>query len=385
MWSQTISYFAVISFNTLSSVYIMQYAGIIPSSNPLVVGGVTLADPYLIAAGLTLAGIFAALNWFKLELSAWVQVSLVFILIITGFIWNGGSLFASSAFSLSYFTNYIPQGWVGFAVATGIMVTMYFGFECVAQMSEEGNYPKKKSWIPVVGSLLVAGSVYIITLTAMAGVAPDSYLSNTANVPAALVHYVLGNGAWATAGWWGIVLGGMACALACVDGFWLALSRLFYGLSRANTFPKVIGRLNSHHIPGVASLIIFCGVVPMIVFSGTNWIALLFIVMGIAIAVVYFGATLSFIQLRRKHPDWKRPFKVPGGITVGVLGVFGAGFCVFWSAMALTPGVPGSSVSDWTGWIILISYIIIGAILYVIMARNRKASGTQTVLKNPTE
>lgn len=372
-WSQTISYFAVTTFNILATIWILQYAGIIPYGEPIGFAGITMGDPYLIAAGIAFAAFYAALNWFKVELSAAVQFGLFWLLFITGVIWNGFDLFLSPNFSLGYFSDLFPYGATGFLVATGVMVTMYFGFEVVANMAEEANYPAKKMPIVVIGAIVTAGFIYILTLTAMAGTAPLDYLIGTANVPGEIIYLVHGQIPWAIIGWIGIVLGGIACALTCVDGFWLALSRLWYALGRANLFPKTFEKLNSHKVPGIATLVIFIGLIPLIAFSGTSWIALLFILMGITIAIVYLGTTLSFIQLRRKHPDWVRPYKAPGGVIMGVLGLIGAGFCVIMTAIALTPATAGGQYAGgWEGWIFLVGYMIIGALVYVYMGQYRK-------------
>lgn len=381
-WSQTISYFAVTAFNILCTIEILQYAGVIPTASaPISFFGITMGDPYLIVAGIAFAAFYAALNWYKVELSAAIQFGLFWLLFITGIIWNGFDLFASSSFSLGYFTNLFPYGINGFLVATGVMVTMYFGFEVVANMAEEVNYPAKKMPIPVIGAILTAGAVYIVTLTAMAGVAPLSYLISTPNMPGEIIYLVHGHIPWATIGWVGIVLGGIACALTCVDGFWLALSRLWYALGRANLFPKSFAKLNKHSIPGIATLVIFVGLVPLIAFSGSSWIALLFVLMGITIAIVYLGTTLSFIQLRRKHPEWVRPYKAPGGVIMGVLGLIGAGFCVYWSGVALTPvSIGGQYVGGWEGWIFLIGYFIVGALVYLYMFLSRRKNNLKPVL-----
>jgi APA family basic amino acid/polyamine antiporter len=370
MWSQTISYYAVTTFNILATIWILQYMGVVPPTQEA-----------LILAGLGFAVLYAVLNWFKVELSAAIQFALFWLLFITGIIWNGLDLFLKPTFSTAYFADLFPFGMGGFMVAAGSMVTMYFGFEVVAHMSEEARFPSKKLAIPVIGSILTAATVYIITLTAMAGSAPLDWLVATPNMPAEIVYLVNGTTTWATIGWWGIVLGGIACALTCVDGFWLALSRLFYSLGQANLFPKIFEKLNRNSIPGVASIVVFIGLIPLIVFSGTSWISTLFIIMGITIAIVYVGACLSFIQLRRKHPEWKRPFKAPGGILMGVLGLIGSGFCVAATAYALTPTtIGGGNYAGWEGWGLTIGYMIVGIIVYFLMLNYRKSRKLESKL-----
>ncbi|MDD1776267.1 MAG: APC family permease [Candidatus Methanomethylicus sp.] len=354
MWSTAISYFAVIAFNIMCVVQILQYAGIIPMTTEVLIGG-----------SMAFAIFYALLNWYKLELSATVQYVLFWLLFITGMIWNGLDLFISPQFSLANFSPYFAFGMDGFLLATGIMVTMYFGFEVVANMVEESKYPSKKMAWPVVGSVLTAGAVYLVTLTAMAGVFPlDTILSDAAlNYPAAVIFLIHGQTLWAQVGWVGIVLGGLAAALTCVDGFWLALSRLWFALGEANLFPKFLSRLNKFSVPGIASLCVLIGVGPAILIMGTDWIQTLFVLMGIAISIVYFGAMLAYIRLRMKYPDWKRPYKAPGGIIMGILGLIGSGFCVYWSAFGMTP----------TGWTLFLSYIAIGVFAYIYLYFTRKS------------
>jgi APA family basic amino acid/polyamine antiporter len=372
MWSQTISYYAVTTFNILATIWILQYMGVVPGTQEA-----------LIVAGLGFAVFYAVLNWFKVELSATVQFFLFWLLFITGMIWNGLDLFMKPTFSTAYFADLFPFGMGGFMIAAGSMVTMYFGFEVVAHMSEEANFPSKKLPIPVIGSIVTAATVYVVTLTALAGSAPLDWLVGTANMPAEIIYLTNGFTTWAQIGWWGIVLGGIACALTCVDGFWLALSRLFYSLGQANLFPKFFERLNRCSVPGLANIVVFLGLVPMIVFSGSSWISTLFIIMGITIAIVYVGATLSFIQLRRKHPEWKRSFRAPGGIAMGVLGLVGSGFCVAATAYALTPIAAGGgnyseALGGWDGWVITIGYLIVGVIVYFLMQSYRKSRNLET-------
>jgi len=364
MWWQTISYYAVIAFNILAPIYILQYARIIPETTEA-----------LLAGALIFTIIYAVLNWFKVEMSATIQFLLFWLLFITGLIWNGFGLFASDKWTLSNFSPYFATGIEGFLTAAGVMVTMYFGFEVVAHMAQELKFPPKKSIYPVVGSIITAGFVYIVTLTAMAGIAPMDYLANTPCVPGEIVYYVWGNTLWAHIGWVGIVLGGIACALTCVDGFWLALSRLFYALGEAKLFPKAFARINKYGVPGIANIVVFLGLLPCILLSGTAWIQTLFVIMGLGIASVYLGATLSFLKLRISHPEWKRPYKAPAGYVVGVLGVFASIFCIYWSAVAMTL----------EGWYLTIGYLIFGAILYVYVLNIRRREGIKPELMPPVE
>jgi APA family basic amino acid/polyamine antiporter len=365
MWWQIICYFAVIAFNILAPIYILQYAGVLPETTEALIG-----------AALLFAIFYCALNWFKIELSAGVQFALFWLLFITGIIWNGFGLMLSDKWNPSlYYSNFLPNGIGGFLAAMGVMITMYFGFEVVAHMAQELKFPPKKAIIPVIGSIVTAGFVYVVTLAAMAGVAPYDWLVNTPCMPGEIVFYVWGRTPWAYVGWIGIILGGIACALTCVDGFWLALSRLFYALGEANLFPKAFARINRHGVPGIANLMVFAGTAVCIAFSGTAWIQTLFVMMAVGIAATYFGVTLSFVKLRKSHPEWKRPYKVPAGYVVGGIAVIVSAYCFYYSAVCMTI----------EGWMLSITFLILGAIMYVYMYNVGKRKGIKPELKPPVE
>lgn len=79
---------------------------------------------------------------------------------------------------------------------------------------------------------------------------------------------------------------------------------------------------------------------------------------ALAIAIVYVGDTLAFMVLRFKRPEWNRPFKLPGGISIGILGLAAAIYCVNWFAYA----------TDTRGWILFGAYILVG---FIILLANR--------------
>ena len=78
--------------------------------------------------------------------------------------------------------------------------------------------------------------------------------------------------------------------------------------------------------------------------------------------VVYALVSLSAGILRKTHPEWPRPYKMPWGIGMSVLGTI-VGFAI---AIAAVFAVPT------TGWFILIGYLVIGLGIYLWMQYKRR-------------
>ena len=92
------------------------------------------------------------------------------------------------------------------------------------------------------------------------------------------------------------------------------------------------------------------------------------VVMVIAILyIVYFMCCLDALVLRQKHPEWKRPYKVPCGKLMFVLGMAVSVWVIIGSCLELAIG----------GYVSLIIYCVLGIVMYMIMSGYRK--------KNPKE
>lgn len=74
-----------------------------------------------------------------------------------------------------------------------------------------------------------------------------------------------------------------------------------------------------------------------------------------------------YAALTKKHPEWKRPYKVPGGTVVFILGMLISIWVIIGSCLELAVG----------GYISLVIYCLLGVAMYAVMGQYRK--------KNPEE
>lgn len=97
-------------------------------------------------------------------------------------------------------------------------------------------------------------------------------------------------------------------------------------------------------------------------FSGDNWVQYIYAVSSIAAGLVYFVCCLDALVLRKKHPEWKRPYKVPGGSIMFVLGMLISIWVIIGSCLELGAG----------GYVSLVIYCLLGVVMYMVMAQYRK-------------
>lgn len=218
-------------------------------------------------------------------------------------------------------TAFLPHGWIGILFALPFAIWFFLGIEELPLAAEESHNPSKdipKAGITGLWTLVISGIVVLvlnpgITGSAALGTAAEPLLDGfRAIVPEGLAAVL---SAFALIG-----------LLASLQGIMFAYGRNMYSLSRAGYYPKFLSLTGKRQTPWVALLI--GGVI--------GYAALLLVDFGGAIAgpivlnIAVWGAVLayllqmvSFVILRRKFPNAKRPYVSPvgvgGAIVAGVL------------------------------------------------------------------
>jgi APA family basic amino acid/polyamine antiporter len=101
----------------------------------------------------------------------------------------------------------------------------------------------------------------------------------------------------------------MISTFGCNNGLILSGARVYYAMARDGLFFKSAGRLNRRSVPGIA--LIVQGVwASLLCLSGTYSDLLDYVVFAV---LIFFVLIVSGIFiLRKKHPDWERPYKAWG-------------------------------------------------------------------------
>ena len=225
---------------------------------------------------------------------------------------------------------FAPFGWfsydelgkpIGILAGASVVFCAYVGFDAVSTAVEEAHEPKRDIPIGILASLGFCTLIYIVVSGLLTGVLPYTELNVSSPVAHALQQLGIN---WASA----LVATGVIFGLSTVMlVLYYALTRIIFAMSHDGLVPGIFGSVNPKTQTPVKTTVI-CGLI-MAVMAG-------FIPLGALAELVNIGTLTAFILvcigvavLRKTHPDMKRPFKVPGGLIVPVLGVLSCGALIY--------------------------------------------------------
>lgn len=255
--------------------------------------------------------------------SARINAAMVFVKLLTITVFLAVGIFHVNPDNWSPF---MPFGWfdhtvdgktVGVLAGASLVFFAYVGFDAVSTAVEEAKDPQKDVPIGILASLIFCTLIYIVVSGFLTGMIPYTELNVSSPVAFALQQVGVN---WASA----------LVATGVITGLTTVMLVLYYGLTRIITaiaqdglLPPFFAKVDEKTKTPVRTTVM-CGVV-MAVMAG-------FIPLGALAELVNVGTLAAFvlvcggvIVLRRLHPDMPRPFKMPGGIVLPVMGVISCG------------------------------------------------------------
>lgn len=261
---------------------------------------------------------------------------------------------------------------------------LFVGFDVVPQVAEEINIPQKKIGRLMVLSILMGAAFYIMVILATVYAVPyevidTSLQSQNSLVVADVVSYLFRNELIGKL----VLLGGLAGIITSWNSFMIGASRVVYAMAQSHMLPSAFGKLNGKRKTPVNAILLVSGLSILAPFFGRRMLVWLVDAGSFATTVAYFIVSLSFLVLRHKEPDMRRPYRVRRGKIVGALAILTSGL------MALCYLVP-ISFSNCTlcaeEWVITGGWIILGVVFYFVSRRRHGAQfGTQVVLDLDTD
>ena len=234
-------------------------------------------------------------------------------------------------------TSFLPFGAVGILFALPFAIWFFLGIEELPLAAEEATHPARD--IPKAGvwgvitlaffALLVLFLNPAVTGTSAISVGGDSTEPLLAGFRAFLPDNVAAV----------LAIAALIGLLASLQGIMFAYGRNMYSLSRAGYYPKFLSLTSRKYqtpwvallVGGVAGYLILVAVLVVLpavsAEAGASASGVILFIAVFGAVISYMMQMISFVILRKKFPNAKRPYKsptgVPGAIVAGVI-AFGA-------------------------------------------------------------
>lgn len=319
------------------------------------------AFPDLSFSTIRLIGVVLLLIWlvmsvFKVEIGGMTAMVMVWAM-IAGAVITWVFFFSSGEWHYSNLTPWFPQGAAGFGVVAGIMLFKFVGFDLVPQFAEEAKYPLKKVWKVYLAVMLLTTGIYGMAIIANGGMWSWERIAGATMIDPVIAAEL---GLYAIA--WVIVVAAILTVITVMPGFWAAASRVLYGMARQRQMPPALAKTNRFGQPWIANIIVGVFAVYFAYFSPEAWVEYIYTIFSLTAGIVFLLVALSFITLRIRQPEWKRPYKAPRWI---VLGSIAAAYCV-WVIYTASSEITAEGVYA------LIGFYVVGAIFVVYVWYKRK-------------
>lgn len=366
-WALILSYIGVVCFEAVSLPPIVQY--IFPSSAQGYMYTIAGSDVY--ATGVLIASVFTIailiINILGIKAASIFQTVLTVAIAVVGI-----SLVVASAIngSPSNLEGQVIVG-EGFESVKNILSVavvapfFLFGFDVIPQVSEEINIPLKKLAKVLLLSIICAVTFYGLVVFAVGYALNSAEISDAMQGAGLVTATAMGKVFNSTVMAKVLIIGGLCGVVTSWNSFLIAGSRAIFSMAEARMIPGRFAKLNKKYkTPVNATLLI--GVLSLAApFFGKTMLVWIADAASLACCMAYCMVSMSFVILRKKDPDMKRPFKVKHYKFVGITASILSGFMV---AMYLIPG-SGSSLTP-EEWIIVGGWAVLGLVFY-FLCRNR--------------
>lgn len=304
--------------------------------------------------------LFGYINYRGVGFAGGAQVALAVALLVG----VGAICMGSFSYPEAHINNLRPffaEGKGAFASIASIVAIapwLYVGFDTIPQTAEEFDFPHSKSTQLMLVAILCGAAIYALITIAVAVVAPYQELlaSKPVWLTGTIAEITLGR-----AGGVILAIAVLAAILTGINGFFIAASRLIFGMARAGFLPQWFSAVHPvRHSPYNALLFCtgLCALAPWFGRETLSWV----VDMSAVGTVVAYGFTslaaykyLGFIS-ETKSASFRRK--------MAMLGSLASALCFFLLTVPISPAAMGRQ-----SWIALLAWLLLGAVFYLFKAR----------------
>jgi APA family basic amino acid/polyamine antiporter len=233
---------------------------------------------------------------------------------------------------------FAPYGWSGIMAAAAVVFFAYIGFDAVSTTAEEARNPKRDLPIGIIASLVICTALYLAVAAVLSGIVPVVQFRGTPgtlpgvaavaqdesvrflNAPVAYALSVIGQD-WAA---YLVSAGAVAGITSVLLVMLMSQPRIFFAMSRDGLLPKGVSKVHPKFRTPYITTIITCVVVALV--AGLTQIQVVGEMTSIGTLFAFVVVCAAVWMLRIKRPDAHRPFRVPGGPIIPILGILSCAY-----------------------------------------------------------
>lgn len=378
-WALILSYLGVVCYEVCSFPTILEY--IFPSLSQGYMYTIAGFDVNVtwVAIAIVMSAIIVLINILGTKKAAIFQTIFTIIIAITGLLLLSGASFTGSL------ENVFGQAFKGdntgdqiFNIVKIAMMTpfFFFGFDVIPQAAEEVKIPLKKLGKIMMLSIVLAILFYAMIVLSIGLVMNESEVANsigtTGLVTADAMAKAFSSKAMANV----LIIGGLCGIITSWNSFLIGGSRAMYSMAKSKMLPSVFAKVHKRYkTPSNAILVlgVFSIIAPFLGKAMLTWIVN---AANFACCLAYCMVAISFIVIRKKHPNMPRPYKIKHYKIVGAIAIIMSG------AMALLYIIPGTNCTlQWPEWIIVGVWATLGILFYFLTKRKHKKEFASNILE----
>ena len=225
------------------------------------------------------------------------------------------------------FSSYDPQGAPrGVMAAAAIIFFAFYGFDAISTASEEAKNPGRDIPLGIVGSLLICTLIYMAVAAFAVGSMPFTEYAHSPE-PLALILRKLGADGAA------VIIGAAAVVAlpTVILAFLYGQSRIFFVMARDGLLPRTFATINSRTVTPIR--ITWTTAVVVGVLAGLVPLDQIAALANAGTLLAFMAVALCMLVLRRREPNWERPFRIHAAWLIGPAAILGC----FYLFLSLPP------------------------------------------------
>lgn len=365
-WAIVFGYVAVAAFEAVALPSAFAY--LVPGFNAVEVWAIAGEPIYAtwILVGVLGTVLITTLNYVGVRPAVQFQIIMTLVIALAGVVLVAGALTVGEPSP----DQSITAGTAGILAVVLQTPFMFVGFDVIPQSAEEADVPPRKLGRLILLAVGLAMAFYVAVIWGASRGLSGAELAESPLPAAAALAALFDSQPIGQL----MALAGIAGILTSWNAFVIGGSRALFALAESGMLPEPLAKIHPEYQTPSNAVLLVGGLSMLAPLFGEQMLVWIVNAGGLGIVVAWLLVAVSFLVLRHREPGMDRPYTVPAGRLVGLLGL---GLAVVFVSLYL-PG--GQSALVWPyEWAIVLLWCALGGGLYVLSGGSTDAHADEVV------